>query len=154
MTLYRIRPTRELAAEKPDDAAPDKESTSEIRPWIVLKSQQEVEGWIAGLNNELQQIEEVRAQAARSQHPGHGVCFTLAHGGTLYMQTTADGDIVLDLDADAEWIAPLIVAATGAAAPRGTIWLVPGDRLVQLILGLNSLIAFQQLVFRHNFRRR
>jgi hypothetical protein len=38
--------------------------------------------------------------------------------------------------------------------PRGAIWLIPGDRLVELIMGLNSLIAFEKLVFRHNFRGR
>jgi hypothetical protein len=155
MALFRIRSTAsDDAAAKPGEAAAEKASEPEMRPWTVLKSQQEVEGWIAGLNNELQQIEEVRTHAARSQHAGHGVCFTLAHGGTINLHTAADGDIVLDLDAEAEWVAPVIVAATGVAVPRGAIWLIPGDRLVELIMGLNSLIAFEKLVFRHSFRGR
>jgi hypothetical protein len=155
MTLFRIRSTAtDGPADRPGEAAAEKALEPEMRPWTVLKSQQEAEGWIAGLNHELQQIEEVRSQAARSQHAGHGVCFTLAHGGTITLHTAADGDIVLDLDAEAEWVAPLIVAATGVAVPRGAIWLIPGDRLVELIMGLNSLIAFEKLVFRHNFRGR
>jgi hypothetical protein len=37
-------------------------------------------------------------------------------------------------------------------APRGQIWLVPGQVLMQLILGLNSLIATSRLVVQHEYR--
>ena len=119
----------------------------QARPWIVLESLHEVEAWIDRLNHELQQLGDASDR-------GQGVCLTLTQGGEITIHTNADGDVLLDVDGEAEWVAPLIVAATGVQAPRGTIWLVPGDRLIQLVMGLNSLIASERLVLQHNFRSR
>lgn len=124
------------------------ETAPQDRPWIVLESLQEIEAWIERLNHELQQLGEAAPDR------GQGVCLTLAQGGEIAIHTNADGDILLDVDSAAEWVAPLIVAATGAQAPRGTVWLVPGDRLIQLMMGLNSLIASERLILRHAFRSR
>ena len=84
------------------------------------------------------------------QETGYGVCFTLAEGGNVYMQTSGDA-VILDVDPDAEWIAPLIMAATQVAAPQGQIWLLPDDKLIQLVVGLSPLIASTTLISGHNF---
>jgi hypothetical protein len=84
---------------------------------------------------------------------GYGVRFTLAAGGDLYMQTT-DNAVILDVTPDAEWVAPLIVAVAQVDPPKGAIWVLPDDKLVQLILGLSSLIESTTLVVGHNFGRR
>jgi hypothetical protein len=69
------------------------------------------------------------------------------------MQTTGDA-VILDVEPDADWIAPLIVAATGAEPPRGHVWVLPDDKLVQLILGLSTLVASTTLVVGHPFGSR
>jgi hypothetical protein len=38
--------------------------------------------------------------------------------------------------------------------PRGQIWILPQHVLMQLILGLNTLVASSRLVVRHEFRMR
>ncbi len=120
-----------------------------------MTSAQEAEAWIERLNHELQEIERARHAASAPRYDrGHGVCLTLTHGGELCLHTNADGDILLDVSNDADWVAPLIVAATGAQPPRGALWIIPGERLTQLVLGLNSLIESERLVLRHNFRSR
>ena len=125
------------------------------RPWIALTSLQEAEAWIERLNHELQQIERTRqATFASHSNRGHGVCLALTHGGEVSLHTNADGDILLDVGNDAEWVAPLIVAATGVPPPRGALWIIPGERLAALVMGLNSLIESERLVLRHNFRIR
>ena len=129
-------------------AAGASETAPQARPWIVLESLNEIEAWIDRLNHELQQLGE------GTPDRGQGVCLTLAQGGEIAIHTNAEGDILLDVDSEAEWVAPLIVAATGVQAPRGTIWLIPGDRLIQLMMGLNSLIAAERLVLQHTFRSR
>lgn len=113
------------------------------RPWTPLETPQDVELWIAEHNAAMQEL-------IGPQETGIGICFALAEGGAVHMQTTQDA-IVLDLDEDAAWIAPLITAATGAAQPRGRIWVLPDDRLVQLILGLSMLVQSTTLVTGHNF---
>lgn len=113
------------------------------RPWTPLETPQDVELWIDEHNAAMQEL-------IRPQETGVGICFTLAEGGTVHMQTTEDA-IVLDVDDDAAWIAPLIMAATGAEQPRGHYWLLPDDRLVQLILGLSMLVQSTTLVTGHNF---
>ena len=85
------------------------------------------------------------------QETGYGVCFTLAEGGNIYMQTGADA-ILLDVDPDAQ---------LGRAADRGRhpaptsrasqLWVLPDDKLVQLIIGLSSLVASTTLVSRPQF---
>ena len=111
-----------------------------------MTTPQDVELWIEEHNRSL--VEHIGPQES-----GYGVCFTLAEGGQVYLQTTGDA-IVLDVDDDACWIAPLICAATGAEPPRGAIWILPDDRLVQLVLGLSSLVASTVLVVGHPFGRK
>jgi hypothetical protein len=112
-------------------------------PWTDLQTPQDVEAWIDEHNRCL--MEHIGPQET-----GVGVCFTLAAGGNLYMQTSADA-VLLDVEPDAEWIAPLIMAATQAQAPSGQLWILPDDKLIQLIVGLSSLIVSTTLVSGHNF---
>lgn len=122
---------------------PDQPPRFKPRPWISLETPQDVELWIDEHNAAMQEL-------IRPQETGVGICFTLAEGGAVHMQTTEDA-IVLDIDEDASWIAPLVMAATGAEQPRGRIWVLPDDKLVQLILGLSMLVESTTLVTGHNF---
>jgi hypothetical protein len=112
-------------------------------PWTGLETPQDVELWIEEHNRSLQ-------EHIGPQETGYGVCFTLAEGGNIFLQSTGDA-IVLDVEPDAEWVAPLIMAATGAEAPRAQVWVLPEDKLVQLIIGLSSLVASTTLVSGHKF---
>jgi hypothetical protein len=116
------------------------------RPWTELNTPQDVELWIEEHNQSL--LENVGPQET-----GYGVCFSLREGGNVYLQTTGDA-IVLDLDQDAEWISPLIAAAAQTAPPPSSLWVLPEDKLVQLILSLNSLVASTTLVVGHPFGRK
>lgn len=116
--------------------------------WISLETIQEVEAWMDLNDRELQQLIGNKASV------GHGICFSLLHGGEIYLHTNSDGDILLDVMPDAEWIAPVISATTNVPPPRGQIWILPQHVLLQLILGLNSLVASSRLVLRHEFRLR
>ena len=116
------------------------------RPWIHLETPQDVELWIAEHDQAMQDL-------IKPQETGYGICFTLAVGGNIYMQTLEDA-IVLDVDDDAAWIAPLIVAATGAEMPRGSYWLLPADKLIQLVIGLSNLVASTTMVVGHRFGSR
>lgn len=115
-------------------------------PWTDLQTPQDVEAWIDEHNRCLM-------AHIGPQETGVGVCFTLAAGGNVYMQTSADA-VILDVEQDAAWIAPLIMAATGAQAPSGQLWILPDDKLIQLIVGLSSLIVNTTLVSGHNFSAR
>jgi hypothetical protein len=115
-------------------------------PWIALETPQDVELWIDEHNRSLQ--EHIGAQET-----GYGVCFALAEGGNIFMQTSGDS-VMLDVEPDAQWVAPLIIAATGATEPAGQLWVLPEDRLVQLILGLSCLVASTTLVSGHRFGAR
>lgn len=114
------------------------------RPWIHLETPQDVELWIEEHNQAMQEL-------IRPQETGYGICFTLGEGGNIYMQTLDDA-IVLDVEDDASWVTPLINAVTGAEAPPGNYWLLPADKLVQLIIGLSSLVASTTLVVGHRFK--
>lgn len=116
------------------------------RPWIHLETPQDVELWIDEHNLAMQEF-------IKPQETGYGICFTLAEGGNIYMQTAEDA-VVLDVEEDASWVAPLIVAATGADLPQGHYWLLPADKLTQLIIGLSSLVASTTLVVGHRFGSR
>ncbi|MEN3295383.1 MAG: hypothetical protein V7642_4636 [Burkholderiales bacterium] len=118
------------------------------RPWIVLKTTYDVEAWIDSYNRELQRSME------KSNTAGYGICFRLTEGGEIFMHTNTEGDVLLDVTPDAEWVAPLITAATRVEAPRSQIWALPGHTLTQLILGLSSLIESSRLVFSHDFKIR
>ena len=87
-------------------------------PWSALETPADVELWIAEHNLSLQE------NVARHE-TGYGVCFTLAAGGEVYLQTTQDGALVLDVSQEAEWIAPLIMAAARLTeAPPGRLWVL------------------------------
>ena len=116
------------------------------RPWLALETPQDVELWIAEHNQSL--VEHIGPQET-----GYGVCFTLAEGGNVYMHTSGDA-VILDVDADAQWIAPLIIAATGAEPPPGHIWVLPEDKLIQLVVGFSPLVASTTLFSGHNFAGR
>ncbi len=116
------------------------------RPWIELNTPQDVEAWIDEHNQSLMEL-------IGPQETGVGVCFTLAEGGNLYLQTTGDA-VLLDVEPEADWIAPLISAATETPAPSSQLWILPDDKLIQLIVGLSSLVASTTLVSGHNFGAR
>ncbi|MGZ5200693.1 MAG: hypothetical protein ACXWC4_13055 [Telluria sp.] len=116
------------------------------RPWIHLDTPQDVELWIEEHNQAMQEL-------ISPKETGVGICFTLSVGGAIRMQTAADA-VILDVEPDAEWVAPLIIAATGAEAPKGQVWILPSDKLVQLILGLSTLVDSTILVTGHNFGSR
>lgn len=113
------------------------------RPWVELLTPQDVEAWIEEHNACMQEMIGPRESGA-------GIRFELAPGGSLTMQTQEDA-VMVDLDTEAEWIAPLIVAATNVQAPKGRLWVLPADRLVQLILGLSTLVSSTILVTGHPF---
>jgi hypothetical protein len=116
------------------------------RPWIHLETPQDVELWIAEHDQALQEL-------IKPQETGYGVRFTLAEGGNITMQTHEDA-IQLDVDDEASWVTPLISAATGVEPPRGSYWLLPADKLIQLVIGLSSLVASTTLVVGHRFGSR
>jgi hypothetical protein len=122
------------------------------RPWIVLTTTYDVEAWIDNYNRELQR--ELQRHADRKNPVGYGICFSLAEGGDIFMHTTPDGDVLLDVTPEAEWVAPLITAATRVAQPSSQIWALPGHTLTQLVLGLSSLIASTRIVLGHDFKIR
>lgn len=128
--------------------SPASESAPRFRPvpWIALETPQDVELWIDEHNRSLQ-------EHIGPQETGYGVCFTLAVGGNIFMQTSGDA-VMLDVEPDAEWVAPLLLAATGGAAPAGQLWVLPEDKLIQLIVGLSSLVASTTLVSGHKFGSR
>ncbi len=115
------------------------------QPWSDLKTAQDVEAWISGYDTELQRC--IKSTGAT----GHGVCFSLRHGGQVFMGT-AEGTILLDVTPEAAWAAPVIAAATGTEAPPGQIWMLPDDQLTQLVLGLSSLIASTRMVASHRYK--
>ncbi|HEY4072716.1 MAG TPA: hypothetical protein VGM52_06405 [Herbaspirillum sp.] len=118
------------------------------RPWIVLRDTYDVEAWIANYNWELQ------AAIVNPKLGGYGICFYLSEGGEVFLHTNGEGDIVLDVTPEAEWVTPLLTAVTGHPAPAGQIWALPAEVLTQLIFGLNSLIGNSRLVLQHDFRIR
>ena len=126
-----------------DDEKSDDEPIT--RPWIVLKTTYDVEAWIDHQNRAIQQL--INSNKAS----GWGICFCLSEGGEIFLHTTSEGDVLLDVMPEAEWVAPLISAATQVDMPAGQIWALPGDKLTQLVFGLSSLIATTKLVAEHNF---
>lgn len=118
------------------------------RPWIDLKSTHDVEAWIDNYNWELQR------RVTNANPVGVGICFRLEQGGDIFMHTTAEGTVLLDVTPDAEWVAPVITAATGVEAPGAQLWMLPADVLTQLVFGLNGLIASTRPVTGHPFNAR
>jgi hypothetical protein len=126
------------------------------RPWIHLDSSGDVEGWIESYNRDLRRTLNPNDVPSPSfgVSQGQGICFVLAAGGEIYLHTTGDGDVLLDVTPEAEWATPAIAAATGMAAPPSQIWALPAHALTQLVMGLSMLIASTRIVTRHDFRRR
>ncbi|SFL57966.1 hypothetical protein [Rugamonas rubra] len=116
-------------------------------PWSALENAGDVELWIEEHNRCMQ-------DNIGKNERGYGVRFTLAEGGDIFMQTSADGAVILDLTPEADWVAPLIMAAARVEAPAGAMWVLPDDKLIQLMIGLSSLIASSTLVVGHHFGRR
>jgi hypothetical protein len=117
-------------------------------PWVSLETIPDVEAWMDLNDRELQQL------IGNKPSVGHGICFSLSHGGEIYLHTNSEGDILLDVTPEAEWCAPVISATTQVVPPRGQIWILPQHVLLQLILGLNTLVTSSRLVVRHEFRLR
>jgi hypothetical protein len=117
------------------------------RPWEHLETPGEVENWIGEHNRCMQ-------ENIRPAESGYGVCFSLIEGGDIFLQTSADGAVILDVTTEAAWVAPLICAAARVEPPASSIWILPDDKLVQLVLGLSSLIAASTLVVGHHFKLR
>ena len=128
------------------DAENDNPDLARERPWIELKTTYDVEAWIDNYNRDLQRLVE------KKNAPGYGICFCLAAGGEIFMHTTPDGDVLLDVTPEAEWVAPLISAATRVEAPPSQIWFLPGHTLTQLIFGLSGLIGSTRMVLQHDYR--
>ena len=114
------------------------------RPWEHLETPYDVELWIDEHNRSMQ-------DNIRPAESGYGIRFCLTEGGDIFMQTSADGAVILDVTAEAEWVAPLISAATRVEPPVASLWILPDDKLIQLVLGLSSLIATSTLVVGHHF---
>ena len=128
-----------------NDRATDSAERPRFRPvpWTPLETPQDVELWIDDHNRAMQEL-------IKPQETGVGVRFRLAVGGDVYMQTAGDA-VILDVEPDAAWVAPLIMAATGAEQPNGSLWILPDDKLVQLLLGLSTLVESSLIVTGHNF---
>jgi hypothetical protein len=128
-----------------DETQPDSKP-ARFRPcrWVDLRTPSEVELWIDEHNRSMQ--ENMRAGESAC-----GVCLALTEGGDIFLQTSVDGAVMLDVTSDAQWVAPLICAATQTEAPGSSLWILPDDKLIQLVLGLSSLIATSTLVVGHNF---
>ena len=105
-----------------------------------------MEAWIDNYNRDLQRSVGEKAGT------GYGICFCLAAGGEIFMHTTAEGDVLLDVTPEAEWVAPAITAATHTEKPHAQIWSIPAHGLTQLVLGLSSLIGASRIVHQHDFR--
>ncbi|MBC7500389.1 MAG: hypothetical protein H7315_07815 [Herminiimonas sp.] len=124
----------------------ERRESATTRPWVALETTYDVEAWIDIFNRDLQNF------VKDGNATGYGICFGLSEGGDVYLHTTSEGDVVLDVEPDAQWIAPLISAATRTEPPAGRIWFLPGHMLTQLIVGLSSLIASSRIVVNHDFR--
>lgn len=124
----------------------DKETAARFKPvpWSGLETAADVELWVEEHNRSMQ-------DHIGKHESGYGVCFTLAEGGDIFMQTTQDGYIILDVTADAQWIAPLIMAVAQVDPPKASVWVLPDDKLIELMIGLSSLIATSILVVGHHF---
>jgi len=124
----------------------------EERPWIVLATTYDIEAWIDQFNRDLQRLFPDTNRYGQLNTHGQGICFRLVHGGEIYMHTTSEGEVILDVTADASWVVPVITAATNVAEPAASIWQLPADAMTQLIYGLNTLIATTRIVLEHDYK--
>ena len=136
----------DTAAKLPTDLPT--EPRFRARSWEHLETPSDVELWIAEHNQSMQ-------ENIALTETGCGICFSLSEGGQVFLQTGSDGAVILELTAEAQWIAPLISAAARVAPPvPGSLWILPDDTLIQLVLGMSSLIATSMLVVGHRFGSR
>jgi hypothetical protein len=122
------------------------------RPWIVLASTYDIEAWIDQFNRDLQRLFPDNNHHALPNSRGYGISFILIHGGEIFMHTTSEGQVLLDITEDARWIAPVITASTNIAEPPSSIWQLPSEALTQLIYGMNTLIAATRIVLEHDYK--
>jgi putative hemolysin len=138
-----------MSNEPPDHDFQDSDSSgtggTAERPWIHLKTTHDVEAWINNYDWDL------RRHVTQINAAGVGIRFCLEQGGDIVMHTTSEGEVLLDVTPEAQWVAPVITAATGVEAPDAQIWVLPGDVLTQLVLGLSGLIASSRPVIDHPF---
>ena len=146
MHLFIRSPIPNLQHRPMQDQNTDSIDIYPARPWIVLTTTYDVEAWIDNYNRDLQQA------VKKDNTKGYGICFCLELGGEVYLHTTSEGDILLDVTEEAAWVAPVITAATGVAAPASSVWALPGDTLTQLVLGLSGLIATTRVVVSHAYK--
>ncbi|MGV3741153.1 MAG: hypothetical protein ACO1NO_02450 [Burkholderiaceae bacterium] len=116
------------------------------RPWIKWENTFEIEAWIDTYNRDMRRI------VTDPRASGYGICFILEAGGEIYLHTTPEGIVLIDVPADAEWIIPVLEAVTQEAAPKSQVWTLPPEKLTQLIFGLSSLIKSTKMVLNHEFR--
>ena len=128
----------------------EEQNTQGNHPWVMLETPAELEGWMELNNQELQKL--IGDQITQHMAQGQGICLNLLHGGEIYFHTNSDGDVLLDVTEEATWVAPVISACTNVAPPKGQIWLLPQHVLMQLLMGLNPLIASSRLVLKHAYR--
>jgi hypothetical protein len=137
-------PQPKPGAEPDVDQAP---ARFRARAWAHLETPSDVELWIAEHNQSM--MDNIGATET-----GHGICFELTEGGRIYLQTSADGAVILDVMPDAQWVSPLIAAVARVEPPAASIWILPDDKLIELVLGLSSLIATSMLIVGHTFSAR
>jgi hypothetical protein len=116
------------------------------KAWTAFESIEAIELWVAEFDYELQRHQ------AKANAVGYGIRFTLCDGGEIFLHTTTDGMILLDVTPDAAWIEPVITASTRTRKPVGQIWILPADTLTQFLFGINTLVASSKLVLEHRFR--
>ena len=114
--------------------------------WLAMHSPMELEAWMEINNQELQSL------IGSKPTLGHGICLSLLHGGDIYVHTNSDGDVLLDVTPEADWVKPVIAACTKIEMPRGQIWCLPQHDLIPILWGLNTLIETTHLVLNHAYR--
>ena len=130
----------------------DSVAATQDHAWMMLESVAEVEAWLDLNDRQLRQA--ISEQPKAAGYHGCGICFGLTHGGEIYLHTNSEGEVLLDVTPEANWATPVIAAVTQAQPPNGQVWILPPHILIELIMGLNSLIASSRLVLSHEFHRR
>lgn len=127
---------------------PDQDSAQQ-RPWTRLDGVDDAEVWIANTNLELNFFLENDRSAGVAE--GQGVCLHLELGGEIFVHTTGEGMTVLDVTDAAEWVEPVVQACGATRRGNGRLWVMPENSLIQLLMGLNELIASYSVVMQHRF---
>lgn len=126
----------------------DSDEFTKASPWIHLQTTYDVEAWVDNFNHDLKRLIPQKERLDTS----HGICFLLTEGGEIFLHTTSEGEIVLDVTPEADWIVPVLEAVTGLQQQGTQIWKIPGYLLTQLLLGMSSLIGSTKIVLKHDFR--